>query len=483
MADMDEKEKTLEVLQKMTEVLEGMNKTKEQSEDLHTKAPAQYMTAQKLHGWNGVFSSSGIEREVITAHIRPEGLATVLPLLPTQDENPLFASLTGFGEYAGAEPTYVCDDAPSGYLKGALLTARFGRVRRDTNTIDMTQAIRRINRGDQTDLVLRGRLLGLSGLTPADIDEAGVLDIVTKSEMVITSVMAERKLSKMLWQGSFAVAGEFPGLDVQIATGQKDAETGTLAPSLDSDVKNYNFQALGPNIVEYICMEEWYLQNNARKMGLDPVEYVIVMRPDLFGELTAVWPIVYNTTRGNVVASTQNVSITLDGRTNVEERDAMRNGHYLDVNGKRYNVILDDGVFEKNSTNSAGLIKGQYASSIYFVPLTMAGMPVTFRQYLDYRQAQPDVGLLKGMNDFFWTDNGLFSWAYTQSKWCFKLSLLTEQRVVLRTPQLAGRIDNVKYEPLQHLRDADASSPYFVDGGVSLRNTGNFTPYAAWTSR
>lgn len=478
MADIDEK--TLEVLSKMSEVLEGM---KSKESDVHEKGPAQFMTAQRLHGSNGTFSTAGIERDVVNAHMRPEGIGSLLPLLPTNDENPLFPALTGFAEVAQAEPTYICDDAPSGYLKAGLLTARFGRIRRDTDTIDMTQVMRRVNRGEMTDLVLRGSILGLSGLTPANIDQNGVLDIVTKSEMITTAILAERKLLKMMWQGSFQVANEFPGLDAQIATGQKDAETGTLLPSLDSDVKNFGYSSVdGTKIVEYLSMLEYYLRNNARKMGLEPVEWVLVMRPDIWQNITEVWPLAYHSQKGSLLAN-MNTTIFLDGRVNVDERDAMRQGRYLDVNGNRYQVILDDGIYEKNNINTAGLKAGEYASSIYFVPLTMAGgMPVTYRQYLDYRKAQPDVSLLQGHEDFFWTDNGLYTWAISSVKWCYKLSLLTEQRVVLRVPQLAGRIDNVKYQPLQHLRDTDPASPYWADGGVSVR-TATPKPYAVWSDR
>jgi hypothetical protein len=229
-------------------------------------------------------------------------------------------------------------------------------------------------------------------------------------------------------------------------------------------------------------MLEFYLRNNAQKMGLDPVTWKIVMRPELWQELTAIWPLAYNTNRGSSITG-QNSTIYLDGRENVTERDAMRNGMYLDVNGNRYEVVTDDGIYEKNSTNSVGLLKGQYASSIYFVPMTIAGgMPVTYREYLDFRQAQPDVSLLRGTENFFWTDNGVYTWAIEYIKWCYKISLLTQQRVVLRTPHLAGRIDNIKYEPLQHLRSSDPTSPYFFDGGVSVRAV-TTKPYAVWSDR
>jgi hypothetical protein len=103
-------------------------------------------------------------------------------------------------------------------------------------------------------------------------------------------------------------------------------------------------------------------------------------------------------------------------------------------------------------------------------------------EYVDFRQAQADVNLLRGMEQFFWTDNGFFSWAYEQVKWCYKLALKVEPRIVLRAPQLAGRIDAVKYAPLQHERDVEPSGAYFKDGGFSINpNTALTDPYAVWS--
>jgi len=48
------------------------------------------------------------------------------------------------------------------------------------------------------------------------------------------------------------------------------------------------------------------------------------------------------------------------------------------------------------------------------------------------------------------------------------------QELVLRTPQLAARIQNVKYVPLQHVREPDFDSPYFHKGGVSTRGVASY---------
>jgi len=83
-----------------------------------------------------------------------------------------------------------------------------------------------------------------------------------------------------------------------------------------------------------------------------------------------------------------------------------------------------------------------------------------------------------GKEDWWWTDNGFYSWSITQEKWCYQLHLKAEPRVVLRTPQLSGKVQNIRYSPLQHLRSSDPDSSYFFDGGSSI--LGKSTRYSVW---
>jgi hypothetical protein len=208
------------------------------------------------------------------------------------------------------------------------------------------------------------------------------------------------------------------------------------------------------------------------------------MRPGLWHELSACWPCRYNTYRCSAIDTGALDAIpSIDAAAMTQVRDSMRAGSYIDIEGVRYPVIMDTGIFEHNSTNNANLDPGEYASSIYAIPLTIqSGFPVTYMEYTDFRQAQADVNLLRGTQSFFWTDQGFYSWAYEETKWCYKLALKVEPRVVLRATHLAGRIDAIKYTPLQKERDRDPSGSYFKDGGVSLRG-GLTAPYAVWTSR
>jgi hypothetical protein len=453
--------------------------------DQHTKTPASYPTYTELHGQGGIFSTPGLDRDVISAHLRPMGISSMMPLLPSIDESPRFGALAGFSDDQGDEPSYPCDDAPTGFTKAANLTATFGRIARDTETIEINKVMLRVNRGDFNDLVLRGRVMGMTDLNPSEMNESDLLNLVTKSEMINAGIRMERKLTKTIWQGAItnnnAGGGykEFPGLDAQIATGQVDADTNTAVPALDSLVLDFAYNSVDGttlDIVEYVSYMEYYLRDIATRTGMDPVQWVVCMPQGLWFELSAVWPCSYLTHR--CATSSGSNPMVINDNVNVQMRDAMRNGMYIDINGNRYPVVIDDGIFEHNNINNANLNPAEYAASIYFVPMTVTGnWPVLYREHLDYRASARDTAFLRGTEEF-WTDNGVWYWASEVKNWCYKLKVKTEQRVILRTPQLAGRIDAVKYSPLQHLRSPMADSPYWSDGGVSMR-TGT-TSYAVW---
>jgi hypothetical protein len=449
------------------------------------KNVAAVLTATRLHGTGGIFSTSGMEREVVSTVVRTEGLASQLPRFPSVMEDPTFGALTGVSDDIGVEAALPCDNAPTGYVKACNLTARFGRVSRSTETIEMDKVMLQLHRGDFRDLVLYGEMLGLAGFTPSGLNPQQALNVITMMEMVNTGVRLERVLCGHVWAGSPAnnnVGGgykEFPGLNNQIATGQVDADTNTACPSLDSDIKDFAYNDVCGSvldIVEYLSSMEYFIYELARSTGLLPASWAFVMRPQLWYELTACWPCKYNTNRCTSIGGDHQV-IT-DGRENINDRDRMRQAMTLEVNGRSYPVILDNCINEDNNQNNANLDAGQFASSIYFVPLRITGnFPVLYMEHIDYRAAASDTALLRGREDF-WTDAGIFSWAIENNKWCYDLTVKTEQRIVLRTPQLAGRLQNVRYSPLQHLRDPLPDSPYHVDGGVSLRSPG--TRYAVW---
>jgi hypothetical protein len=150
-------------------------------------------------------------------------------------------------------------------------------------------------------------------------------------------------------------------------------------------------------------------------------------------------------------------------------RDDMAAGMYIDVAGARYDVVTDDGIFENTNVNNANVPAGFYASTLYFVPVTYLGnRQGTFIEYKDYRFAQPETSVLAGKEDFWVSDNGRFMWVVEKQKWCYTVSGRVEPRVILKVPQLAGKIQHILYSPEQHFRTFDDNG-YFYNGGATSR--------------
>ena len=59
------------------------------------KTVGTVQSAGWLHGSLGIFSPHGLEREVISTHVRPYGLGSNLPKLPSVFEDPRYGALTG----------------------------------------------------------------------------------------------------------------------------------------------------------------------------------------------------------------------------------------------------------------------------------------------------------------------------------------------------------------------------------------------------
>lgn len=453
-----------------------------------TKAISGTPDAQLVYGTGGFFANCGLDRTVINASMSPTGMDAMIPVFGTQFLNPIFPYLTGFEDDGSAEPAGVCDDAPGGVIEVCHQTAAFGRYTRSSKEIEANELMQIVNGNVTTDLQVLGSVLGqghslLSSMTQ---EAGGWINRVVQVQMVIVGVLLQRLLCRQLWQGDPANnnAGggyrEFPGLDILISTGKVDAYSGVACGALDSDVKDFNYGEIDgadPDIVAWISMLCQYLENNSRGMGLEPVTWVLAMRPQLFWELTAIWPCRYLTDRCSDLASTQVTQLV--GDNSVRMRDEMRNGRFLTVNGRRYPVALDDGIFEDTPTTTAELNPGEFASDLYVVPLTARNIPVLYWEHLDYSKiSSQDLAVLNNKQRFFSSDGGRYMWAVQDLNWCFKLQGKLEPRVVLRTPQLAGRLQHIKYSPLQHLREPFADSPYFKKGGKEDSTPESF--YTDW---
>ncbi len=450
-----------------------------------TGTPTSYYN----HGTNGLFAEQGINQDVIATVVRPTGMLEVLPAYATVYTNPFFAYLTGFRDDTGSEPSTECADCVvAGLTKACYQTAQFGRYCRETRELNIERVAELVNRGEETGLRLINPVLGeINALSPSLTRQNPFASEIARA-MVEVGVSFERLLALQLWQGNPANNlgtgyAEMPGLDLLIATGKVDAFTGTSCPSLNPDIKDYNYQDVcsgTPSIVETMTYMARYLKKNASTMGMDPVRWVIAMREELFYELTSCWPCSYLTFRCNSNADS-NAIPAIDAGDAIAMRDAMRAGRYLTIDGMQWPVVLDDGIAEDTNTTNANLQAGEFASDIYFIPMTVrSNFQATYLEYFNFAQAQDTVNFAGLNNIFKITDGGKFIWNTSWVNNCFLIRGVIRPRIILLTPQLAGRITNVKYEPLQHTRQPFPDDGYFVDGGVVSTTNPSRTLYSEW---
>jgi len=437
-----------------------------------------------IHGPGGLFGGTAIEEQVISLRIAPVGLSQVLRAHPVVETNPEFGYITGIETDPdhSTQPSNECSDCVSGITQTCVQTASFGRVCADTKTLTLRRAVERINRFD-VDYSLVNSLFGVQfandffrGIARPSNEQ--VLNLAVAWEMEEVGVMLQNMLMPMTFQGNPANNNgtgymEFPGLDLQIGTGKVDAYTGDTCPALDSDVKEYNYQLVNATdangnflIVRYMEMVEAYLHHNAVRQSLQPVEKVICMRPELFYEFSMIWPLAWLSTR-NITLPAGNTNF-IDASHVREMVNEIQQSQMIWLNGRRYRVVLDDGIIEYDSTNDANVPAGQFASNIYFLPIRAKNMDVCYYEHLDYRVGRREL-VDSRLDDEIWSDDGRFLWTRDKVKFCWKLSGEVRPRVILRTPQLAGRINHVMYSPLQHFRSYDEDSDYFFKGGVSER--------------
>jgi hypothetical protein len=484
----------LSIMQKLTDAVSLLQQG--QSQVLRTKAPAPGVLGapdvQLIFGPGGIFSQFGLDDVVINASLSPKGIASMIPAYGTNILYPIFAYITGFDSDGTDEPDGPCDPAPGGEIEACHQVAQFGRVARASKEMEVNELMSILNGRLSTELRVLGDVIGEGHplLTQEARQPTNWIRSVIQTQLVIVGIEFQRWLVPTLWTGdpvnnTNGGYAEFPGLDILVNTGKVDAFKNIACPALDSDVKEFGYgdvSSSDPDIVEYLSSMEFYLRHIADRTGLSPVDWVIAMRPELFFELTSIWPCRYLTDR---CANSNGTNVTvISDNGNVAMRDAMRNGGFLTINGRNIPVILDDGIPELNAATDAHLNPGEFASDIYFLPIRAKGMPVLFWEFLDYSQAMASVAGMAGLQPqarFWTTDGGRYMWTVENLRYCFKIQGKMEPRVLLRTPQLAGRVNHIAYSPLQHLRSPFPDSPYFKNGGSPSQDT-PAEYYNEWTA-
>lgn len=433
------------------------------TKDAGTAAGAQ------LHGPGGLLATPGLNKQVVNAMIMPRGLAGRLPVRPSIDTNEIFAILTGLLASTGTEPTAACADWPTvGQFKVCRQQHPFGQQGRQSQVLNVKYAGQVINRGEFTDNVLFGAPNMGDNVTPGPVDWGRALQSEVEKKMAELYAGYFRDYARLIYTGNpQTTAGsagwqQFRGLDLLINTGKRDAITGVLCPAADSivmDMGGVNVSTSGSVVYGIIANVVTNLERLAEQLGFD-VTWALTMRYGAFWAITNIWPCVYATTgcSVNTVIRTQSMEEA------TQMRDDMRQGRYLLIEGKRYEVIIDDTITE---TVAAGGVTGTYASPFYFVPLTANGEPVLYWEYFSFNEQAIAAASAMAPQGYFSTlMNGRFLQVRNSpTHTCVNVEVIERPRLILMTPFLAARFLNLQYSISIHERNAFPDEAYFANGG------------------
>jgi len=445
----------------------------------------------QIHGHGSLFGTPqvSVDSEVISAMMRFTGLADVLPREGVRTLEHFLPFITGIDETSSTERANECGDCISGETEACIQHFPTGLVCRETKSIKIQRAIERLNNGD-IDLQLLNQELGESspwhpGWSPTSAND--IMQIYAAWALLFElPPLFANKMTTMLYTGNPTnnngnAYREFRGMELLVNTGFVDAFANVTCPALDSDVKDFNYgdvqTATTPTFYELLEMAHWYVMNNAIGQALWPVSWCVVMRPPLWHIVFSTIPIQSVTAALMNTSVPANFSVNLDGAAMLRDRESFRQQMYIPLNGMNVPVVLDHGIPESNNANDSNLAAGEYASDVYLVPMKYLGNRDAIKlQYKDYRWINGEIAATDGLLGNFYrpSPDGRFSWSLVVDGPCFKIQAEIEPRILLRTPQLAARIQNVKYVPQQHTREPGFDDPYRFKGGVSTRGPASY---------
>ncbi len=442
--------------------------------------PGAPITTGFSHGDQGIFSLAGPNPRVWSTITGTTSLGTKLPSFSSVDTNPLRSVLTGVTAASGEEKTAVCDDAQvAGLRKTGAFSHTFGLKEYATREIWLDRIGQRVNRSEPMDLFLQNRpdigtppIAPTLGANPRDLLNSEIQGKLFELQMAFVHFLAAQ-----VWTGDPTnnvgtypnlAYGEFNGLQILVNTGYQDAVSAQAVPSVDSDVKDFGggrVDLSGSTLVNYLTYMTRYLRWRAETSGIGgSVEWAFVMRPSLFWELTDVWPCAYNTYRCSTSLDADTDRQFVDAASQRRFADDMRQGNYLLVDGIRYPVILDAYMPE---TQPVG---GVFESDIYLLPLRVMGVPTLYWEFFNEGNAELSAFLSTIPGEAIKvTDGGAYIIWSKRTNLCYQLQAKTMLRLILETPWLAGRLNDVRYSPLQHEIEPDPSAGYHLNGGLTSR--------------
>jgi len=198
-------------------------------------------------------------------------------------------------------------------------------------------------------------------------------------------------------------------------------------------------------------------KNRARKMGYGPnVTWYFLMREEAFHRVVEEYSCSYATYRCDSTNAGQPFNTDTTATNNL--RMQMMTGQYLLVDGVPVPVVFSEGIPQTNED-------GTFTSDIYLVPDTWNGRKLTYLEYfpMDNRYATEFRGFADA-DDIAVLNNGLWIAGVNSTGLCKEYEFGAKMRLIMETPFLAGRLDNVSYYFTTEIRNALPGSSFYADG-------------------
>jgi len=450
-----------------------------------TSTPALQGPLQGNPALGGLFSAPGVRPDRYSAFPRVRSFAKLLTPQPSDIYNEIISIVTGATTAVGSNASDFCGTAPTpGALKQCEQQYAYGKwfSKTQVNSINDIGYLR--NRADIPGQILNAGPAG-NPLIPDIMYKLVDTRSQLQYELFLVGTMIERSLERALILGNPATASantqigfikEFKGLDLQIKTGYADT-SGVLCPAADSIVIDFSEANIGSTIpggdgrtITSAISDVWYaLKDRASQVGMDGVEYALVMRKEQFRALTDVYANTYATTRFQTNSYSAGLPLIQDATRTNDLRVEMLNGQYLIVEGEILPVVFSDGI-PLTPTGGAN----NYQADMYFVPLSWAGRPLLRLEYfnLGNQYINEWTGFINPDRRRV-INNGFYAMGYNSVSMCDEYLFASVMRLILETPFLAARIDNVEFSYLAATRDPYPGTSMYVNGGTSY-----YTPRA-----
>jgi hypothetical protein len=434
----------------------------------------------------GLFSAPGVRPDRYSAFPRVRSFAKLLTPQPSDIYNEILSIVTGATDGSGNNASDFCGTAPiAGALKQCEQQLQYGKWFSKTNINSINDIGYLRNRADVPGQILNGGPAA-NPLIPDIMYKLVDTRSQLQYELYLQGTMIERSLERALIlgnpsnsnSGTPGAAGqnqrgfikEFKGIDLQIKTGYADT-SGVLCPAADSIVVNFASANIGATIaggdgrtITTAISDVWYaLKDRATQVGMDGIEYAIVMRKEMFRALTDIYANTYATTRFQSNTYSAGLPLIQDATRTNDLRVEMLNGQYLIIEGEIVPVVFSDGI-PLDPTGGAN----NYKADMYFVPLSWAGRPLLRLEFfnLGNQYIEEWTGFLNPQRRRV-INNGFYAMGYNSVSMCDEYLFASVMRLILETPFLAARIDDVEFSYLAATRDPYPGTSMYVDGGIS----------------